>query len=189
MSFLVSIKEHFLEQYSIETYLVYITSELHAAGMTLPNSYWLKGEAVYKRREKLKTKYTFDDYKFSREYINDFIHWFFVTNIPRQKSAGQEEINFEAALLLNAVFHKGYKYDKALDRFCDVIKLDKMAWRASMYRKAPGKPGGIELEYDMRYGMKPARNSSRPYGSRWSKRLAGVPAELIMNEGCFGASK
>ena len=157
--------------------------------MKLPNSYWLKGEEVYKRRDRLRKKYTFVDYAFSRDFIYNFVHWFFVYNIPHRGSLTAGGVRHESIRLLRAIFSKRLRYDKGLDRFCDLIRLDRMAWRLCMYRKAPGKPSSRELEYDVSYRLKPVHKSMRPYGSRWSRRLAGIPAEFGMNEGCFGASK
>ena len=157
--------------------------------MILPNGYWLKGASVYRRRDRLKKKYTFIDYTFSRDFIHTFVHWFFATNVPRRGSPNRADACSEARLLLDAVFLQGLCYKRALDRFCDLIKLDRMAWRVPMYRKAPGKSSERELELDTRHGLEPSTKSSRPYGSRFSRRLAGIPAEFGMNEACFGASK
>ena len=173
------------EKYFLIIHFNKICSQL----MRLPNSYWLIGEAVYKRRERLKKKYTFVDYSYSHDFILNFVHWFLVYNIPHHEPPSKGDICDQAISLLNAVSLQRLRYDKALDRFSDLIKLDRMAWRTCMYRKAPGKPSNKELQYEMTYRLQPVPKSSRPNGSRWSQRLAGIPAEFSMNEGCFGASK
>ena len=91
--------------------------------------------------------------------------------------------------MIGAVHRRELTHEQALDRFCDLSELNRMAWKKYYFEMMPGKPGKAQFEFDVSFSFKPSAGSSRPYGTRWSKRLAGVPAEFDMSDACFGASK
>ena len=157
--------------------------------MNLPSARCLKCEAVCEGHDTLKKEHTFVGSTCSRDFIHIFVHRFFANNIPRRKSAYRVNICAKARLLLDAMFFKGISYDETLDRFCDLIKLDRTAWKVSMYHKATEKPSANEMESDTANRFDAEDGSLRTCHNRWSKRLAGIPAEFYMHDGCFGASK
>lgn len=157
--------------------------------MKLRGACCLKGEAVCEGHDTSKKGHTLVEPICSRDFIHTFVHRFFANNIPRRKSAYRVNICGKARLLLDAMFFKGIRYDETLDRFCDLIKLDRTAWKVSMYHKATEKTGANETEGDKANRLDAEDRPLRACHNRWSKRLAGIPAEFFMNDGCFGASK
>ena len=156
--------------------------------MKFPIKYWLKGENLYERREQLKKKYTFADTTFSQDFMNTFVRWFFLNNLAAYDASTSPRVYTEAKRLLNSVYFGHSSHEKSLNAFCDLIKLDRTAWKVQMYQNS-ATPCHLSLQSEAVHGFDRTRGSSRPYGTRWSKRLAIIPAEFDMNNGCFGASK
>ena len=104
--------------------------------MEFSQSCLLEDAEMYESEEQMDNKYSFNEYTFSQDFIHMFVHWFFACNIPQHDSTNRGYVCSEARLLLDALFLKGLRYDKALDKFSDLVEIDRMAWRTSMYCKS-----------------------------------------------------
>ena len=157
--------------------------------MLLRQDFRMLDKDIYKRREHLKKKYSFSDVNHEKQYQDAFLRWFIANNLLPNKGLIDIAAWEKSKRIIRDVQKRRLKHDRALDRFCDLIDLNRMAWKKYYYEMMPEKPGKAQFEFDVSFSFQNNPGSSRPYGTRWSKRLAGVPAEFDLNDACFGASK
>ena len=154
---------------------------------------WLRGERLYERRKELKHKYNAKHMWFTMEFLDRFVHWFMVVNMPCEDKqsklhVSREDVTKKYKELFKLVMKRRITHTKALDLFSDFVHLDRNAWRTHAVKRN-GRINYVSLSTDVKFQCEPKKGFSQPKGSRWSKRLANVPNYVNFTDSCFGASK